>query len=129
MEAEFIKSIIEKAEIISKKSYEVSQKDDKGDLVTNLDIEIEQYLIEQIRQNYPDFDIVSEEFNSNNASSPYLQGSSEADFYSEFVPYLLPSDIIKCSFEEFSGFCRISEISFCGNNYDKMCVTKITIGL
>ncbi len=65
MEAEFIKSIIKEAEKISRKNYEVRQKDDNGDLVTNLDIEIEQYLIEQIKQNYPNFDIVSEEFNSN----------------------------------------------------------------
>lgn len=64
MEIEFLKKIIKEAEKISQKHFEVHQKDDKGDLVTNLDIEIEQYLIEQIKQNYPDYDIVSEEFNS-----------------------------------------------------------------
>lgn len=65
MEAEFIKSIAKEVEKISHKNYEVRQKDNDGDLVTNLDIEIEQYLIKQIKQNYPNFDIVSEEFNSN----------------------------------------------------------------
>ncbi|MDO4741846.1 MAG: inositol monophosphatase [Candidatus Saccharibacteria bacterium] len=65
MEAEFIKSIIKETEKISRKNYEVRQKDKNGDLVTTLDIEIEQYLIKQIKQKYPNFDIVSEEFNSN----------------------------------------------------------------
>lgn len=58
-----MKQLIKQAEIISQQKYEVYQKDDNGDLVTNLDREIEQYLIDQIKQNYPDFDIVSEEFN------------------------------------------------------------------
>lgn len=65
MEVKFIKSIIKEAEKISHKNYEVRQKDNNGDLVTNLDVEIEQYLIKQIKQKYPNFDIVSEEFNPN----------------------------------------------------------------
>ena len=64
MEAEFLKRIVKEAEKISQQSYEVHQKDDRGDLVTNLDIEIEKYLIGQIKENYPDYDIVSEEFNA-----------------------------------------------------------------
>ena len=64
MEAEFLKRIVKEAEKISQKHFEVHQKDDKGDLVTSLDIEIEQYLISQIKENYPDFAIVSEESNS-----------------------------------------------------------------
>ena len=63
MEIDFLKTIIKEAENISKKDFEVYQKDDKGDLVTNLDQEIEKYLIDKIQQNYPDFDIVSEEYN------------------------------------------------------------------
>ena len=35
-------------------------------LVTDLDWEIEQFLIGKIRESYPDFDIVSEEYNTNN---------------------------------------------------------------
>ena len=64
METEFLKQLAKAAEKISQKDYEVYQKDDNGDLVTNLDKEIEEYLIEQINQNYPGFDIVSEEFNA-----------------------------------------------------------------
>lgn len=64
MEVEFIKRIVKEAEAISQKSFDVHQKDDKGDLVTNLDLEIEKYIIAQIKENYPDFTIVSEEFNS-----------------------------------------------------------------
>ena len=40
-------------------------KGGENDLVTNLDLEIEKYLINEIKENYPDFDIVSEEFNTN----------------------------------------------------------------
>ena len=69
METEFLKKIIKEAENISQKHFEIHQKDDKGDLVTNLDIEIEQYLISQIKEHYPGYTIVSEEFNSNNSTT------------------------------------------------------------
>ncbi len=45
---------------------EVSPKGDFGDLVTNMDYNIEKYLIEQIQTQYPEFSVVSEEFNTNN---------------------------------------------------------------
>ena len=41
MEVDFLKRIVKEAEKISKNSYEVRQKGDGGDLVTNLDLEIE----------------------------------------------------------------------------------------
>lgn len=63
-EVEFLKQLAKEAEKISQKHFDIYQKDDKGDLVTTLDKEIENYLIEQIKQNYPGFDIVSEEFNA-----------------------------------------------------------------
>lgn len=66
MEIEFLKRIVKEAEKIAEQKYEVHAKDDKGDLVTNLDLEIEKYLISEINKNYPDFDIVSEEFNTEN---------------------------------------------------------------
>lgn len=69
MEVEFIKKIIKEAEKISHKHFEIRQKDNKGDLVTNLDTEIEQYLIKQIKTEYPDYTIVSEEFNPNNPTT------------------------------------------------------------
>lgn len=65
MEIDFLKRIIKDAEKLSQKHFEVRQKDDKGDLVTNLDAEIEKYLISEIQKKYPGYTIVSEEFNSN----------------------------------------------------------------
>ena len=64
MEIDFLKRIVKEAEKISTKHFDIYQKDDKGDLVTNLDKEIEQFFIDEIHKNYPRFDIVSEEFNS-----------------------------------------------------------------
>lgn len=64
MESEFLRRIVRQAEEITKKPFEVHGKGDYGDLVTNLDFEVEQFLIEQIKAEYPDFDIVSEETNS-----------------------------------------------------------------
>lgn len=66
-EIEFLIRIVKEAEKITRNSYEVHQKDDQGDLVTSLDIAVEKYLISQINENYPDFRIVSEEFNSDAA--------------------------------------------------------------
>lgn len=63
MEIEFLKKIVKEAEHITQQDFVVHQKDSKGDLVTNLDLEVEKYLINQIKQNYPNYDIVSEEFN------------------------------------------------------------------
>ena len=65
MEIDFLKRIINKANEISKKRFEVYSKGGENDLVTNLDLEIEKYLINEINENYPEFDIVSEELNTN----------------------------------------------------------------
>ena len=65
MELEFLKRIVKEANKISEKSFGVYQKGGESDLVTDLDLEIEKYLISEIKENYPDFDIVSEEFNTN----------------------------------------------------------------
>ena len=67
MEIEFLKRIINEANEITKKEFEVYSKGGENDLVTNLDLEIEKYLIKEIKENYPDFDIVSEELNTNGA--------------------------------------------------------------
>ena len=65
-EIEFLKSIIKKANEITNEKFEVTNKDAEFDLITNLDLKIEKFLIEEIKKNYPNFDIVSEEFNNNN---------------------------------------------------------------
>ena len=63
-ELEFLIRIVKEAEAITRQSYEVHQKDDRGDLVTSLDIAVEKYLIGEITKNYPGYDIVSEEFHA-----------------------------------------------------------------
>jgi len=65
-EIDFLKRIVSTANEISKQEFEVSQKDAEYDLVTTLDLKIEEYLISEIKQHYPNFDIISEEFNNNN---------------------------------------------------------------
>lgn len=65
-EIEFIKRIVKEANNITNKNFEIYNKDGEYDLVTNLDLEIEKYLIEEIKKEYPSFDIVSEEYNTNN---------------------------------------------------------------
>jgi len=65
-EIDFLIDIVKKANEISKNAFEVKSKGTENDLVTNLDLEIEQFLIGEINKEYPSFDIVSEEFNTNN---------------------------------------------------------------
>lgn len=65
-ELKFLIKIVKEANKISEEHFEVKQKGKGSDLVTNLDFKIEEYLINQIKENYPDFDIISEEYNTDN---------------------------------------------------------------
>lgn len=51
---------------ITNEKFEITNKGGEYDLITNLDLKIEKFLIDEIKKNYPNFDIVSEEFNNNN---------------------------------------------------------------
>ena len=62
----FLIDVVKSARLLINDELEVKAKDDKGDLVTNFDYEIENYLIEKIKEKYPDFSIISEEYNNNN---------------------------------------------------------------
>lgn len=64
-EIDFLKEIVLKANDISKNAFEICNKGAENDLVTNLDLEIEKFLIDEIKKEYSDFDIVSEEYNTN----------------------------------------------------------------
>lgn len=66
-ELKFLLDITKDAEAIVSEHFSVSAKGGESDLVTDLDIKIENFLIEKIRASYPDFDIVSEENNFQNA--------------------------------------------------------------
>lgn len=63
-ELKFLLETVKGASKLITDEFEVKAKDDKGDLVTNFDLEIEQYIINKIKEEYPDFAIISEEFNS-----------------------------------------------------------------
>lgn len=61
---EFLVKLVKEASLLINDEFEVKAKDDKGDLVTNFDYEIEKYIINKIKENYPNFSIISEEFNN-----------------------------------------------------------------
>ncbi len=70
-ELEFLLKIVKEAEQILKNDKHVKRKvgSSDNDLVTDNDINIEKYLISKIKQEYPKFDIVSEEFNFKNMAT------------------------------------------------------------
>jgi len=61
----YLCGIVQQAAKITHKSFNVYSKDDFGDIVTDIDKEVETFLIEKLNHKYPEFDIVSEEFNPN----------------------------------------------------------------
>ena len=62
-ELKFLINIVKQAEEISEENYSIKTKGGESDLVTDLDVKIEKFLIEKIKEAYPTFDIVSEEEN------------------------------------------------------------------
>lgn len=62
----FLKNIVLEATDITNKTFELYAKGGESDLVTSLDYEVERFIIDKLKEKYPDFDIVSEEFNNNN---------------------------------------------------------------
>ena len=64
-ELEFLIKTIKSASKLITEEFEIKAKDDKGDLVTNFDYEVERFIINEIKREYPDFTIISEEFNTN----------------------------------------------------------------
>lgn len=63
-ELKFLIKLVKGANLLINDEFEVKVKDAKGDLVTNFDYEIEKYIIDKIKESYPDFSIISEEYNS-----------------------------------------------------------------
>lgn len=57
-EIEFLKDLVIRASKLITNEVVVKAKDDKGDLVTNFDYEIENFINQEIKKNYPNFDIV-----------------------------------------------------------------------
>ena len=63
-ELEFLLDVSKQAAAMITDDFVVRAKGDQGDLITNFDEEIEQFIISKIKENYPAYDIISEEFNS-----------------------------------------------------------------
>ena len=61
----FLISIVKQASKLITPQFTIKAKDEKGDLVTTFDYEIEKFLIAKLKKKFPNFDIISEEFNSN----------------------------------------------------------------
>ena len=61
---EFLKKIVLEASSLITDDFEVNSKGDSYDVVTNFDYAVEKYLIEKMKESYPTFTIVSEEFNT-----------------------------------------------------------------
>jgi myo-inositol-1(or 4)-monophosphatase len=62
----YLRKIIRQASAIAKQNFKICKKGDGDDLVTDADLRIEKFLIEKLNKKYPDFDIISEEYNENN---------------------------------------------------------------
>lgn len=60
----FLIDVVKGASLLITDEFKINAKGNNGDLVTNFDFEIEKYIIDKIKQNYPDFSVVSEEYNS-----------------------------------------------------------------
>ena len=63
-DCEFLINTAKQAAEIITDDFIVKAKGDKGDLVTNFDTEVEQFIINKIKNAYPAFSVVSEELNS-----------------------------------------------------------------
>lgn len=63
----FLETIVKEASNLISDKFSINQKGENDDLVTNLDVEVENFLINKIKVSYPDFEIVSEENNANNS--------------------------------------------------------------
>ena len=60
----FLIKTVKKASKLITPKFEVKAKDEHGDLVTNFDYEIEKFITIRLKNKFPSFSIVSEEYNS-----------------------------------------------------------------
>ena len=61
---QFLIGLVKQSSKLINKKTNVHKKDTKGDLVTDFDYAIEKFMIKQINAAYPDFGVLSEEFNA-----------------------------------------------------------------
>lgn len=60
----FLVRVVKRASRLIAGKMKVQDKGEHGDLVTNFDFSVEKFIVDKLKKKYPDFDIVSEEFNS-----------------------------------------------------------------
>lgn len=65
-ELEFLIDIVKQSSKLINKDFVTKAKDNNNDLITDLDTKVEKFLIEKIKERYPSFEIISEEFNKDN---------------------------------------------------------------
>lgn len=65
-DTQFLIDLVKEASLLINEDMHVQAKGNKGDLVTNFDYEIEKFIISKINESYPNFTIISEEFNADN---------------------------------------------------------------
>ena len=65
-DCDFAIKTIKQASNMLVENFVVMDKDNKGDVVTSLDLNIEKFIIKKVKENYPGFDIVSEEYSPSN---------------------------------------------------------------
>lgn len=63
-ELDFLVKIVKQASKLITPDFVTKVKDERGDLVTDFDYEIERFLISKINKAYPEFEIISEELNN-----------------------------------------------------------------
>jgi len=64
-DTKFLIETVKLASEIITDDFIVNSKDDNGDLVTNFDAEVEDFIIAKIKAQYPDFDVIGEESSAN----------------------------------------------------------------
>lgn len=65
-DCDFAIKTIKQASNMLVENFVVMDKDNKGDVVTSLDLNIEKFIIKKVKENYPGFDIISEEYSPSN---------------------------------------------------------------
>lgn len=61
-DCDFAIKTIKQASALLVNDFETIEKGNGGDVVTSIDLNLEKFIISKVRQSYPDFDIISEEY-------------------------------------------------------------------
>lgn len=62
-DTEFLIQTVVRAASLVTDDFVIEAKDERGDLVTSFDYQIERFIIDNVKERWPDYNIISEEFN------------------------------------------------------------------